>query len=214
MPATPRNPKLLLATRNPGKARELASLLNGCPFPLATLAEAGVDEDVPETGASLEENAKLKAEAYFRLSGLPTLADDSGLEVDALGGEPGPLSSRYAGESATDDERIAYLLNKLDNIPEENRQARFRCVIAVAWPGRPVELHAGELRGRIVGRATGEFGFGYDPVFYLPELGMTMAEVAPDEKNRISHRGIAARKAVTALRRIAEELTQAAKGPD
>ena len=199
-------PKLLLSTRNPGKARELAALLAGCPFPLVTLAETGVEEDVPETGATFEENAALKATTYRRLTGMGALADDSGLEVDALGGEPGPLSSRYAGAGATDDQRIAYLLKKLDNIPEEARSARFRCVMAIAWPGRQVELYTGECHGRIVNRPRGQFGFGYDPVFYLPDLGKTMAELSPYEKNRISHRSMAARKAMAALSRFAEEM--------
>ena len=204
---TPTETRLLIATHNAGKARELTSLLAGCPFALTTLAELGVTEDVHEVGASLEENAGLKATAYARLTGLGTLADDSGLEVDALGGEPGPLSSRYAGEGATDAQRIAYLLEKLDNVPEDKeRTARFRSVIAIAWPGRALELHTGVCHGRIARRPRGHFGFGYDPIFYLPELGVTMAELPPDEKDRISHRGKAARKAVAALTRIAEEL--------
>ena len=197
--------KLLIATRNPGKFNELSAILDGVPFTLVSLTQAQVDEDVEETGSTLEENATLKAVTYARLSGLPTLADDSGLEVEALGGEPGPLSSRYAGEQATDAQRIAFLLKKLENIPEERRNARFRCVIAIARPSDPVELYTGECHGTIISRPRGSSGFGYDPVFLLPELGKTMAELSPQEKNRVSHRCIAARKAAAALkRRVAE----------
>ena len=208
-----RTRKLLLATRNPGKLRELTDLLAEAPFELVSLDQAGVEGDVEETGATLEENAALKATTYAKLSGLPTLADDSGLEVEALGGEPGPLSSRYAGAGASDAQRIAFLLSKLQNVPEERRQARFRCVIAVAWPLRqaqgtpePNELYVGECHGRIIDEPRGFSGFGYDPVFLLPDLGKTMAELTQEEKNRISHRAAAARKALAALERRAAEL--------
>ena len=206
MPLTRR---LLIATRNPGKFRELTSLLHDVPFTLVSLTEASVDEDVQETGSTLEENAALKATTYARLSGLPTLADDSGLEVEALGGEPGPLSSRYAGEGATDAQRIAFLHHKLQNITEEAWEARFRCVIAVAWPAQRPELYNGECYGKIVREARGSSGFGYDPIFLLPEPGKTMAELSLQEKNRVSHRSIAARKAAAALRRKATQLRDA-----
>ena len=159
------------------------------------MAEQGITAEVDETGGSFEENARLKATVLARESGLLTLADDSGLEVDALGGEPGPLSARYAGEDATDEDRINYLLAKLKDVPEEKRTARFRCVIAIAAPDGTVELCSGECRGFITTTPRGEYGFGYDPVFYLPELGKTMAELPPEEKNRISHRAKAAEKA-------------------
>lgn len=207
------SPKLLIATRNRGKLRELKTLLAGCPFNLVSLDDVGVAEDVAETGSTLEKNAILKATTYARLSGLPTLADDSGLEVDALGGEPGPLSSRYAGEGATDAQRIAFLLKKLQNIPEELWTARFRCVIALAWPSEPVELYTGECHGRITRHPRGTNGFGYDPVFLLPELGRTMAELSAEEKDRISHRGIAARKAAAALRQRAAGQGQRPQAP-
>ena len=206
MDSSPR--RLLIATRNPGKAGELASLLAGCPFPLVTLEDAGIDQEVSETGCSLEENAELKATTYSGHSGLITLADDSGLEVEALHGEPGPRSSRYAGPDATDADRIAHLLRKLENIADEHRQARFRCVIALARPGMEVQLHWGECRGRILREPRGRRGFGYDPIFYLPELGRTMAELTSDEKNRISHRAEAARRALAALERLANELSR------
>ena len=200
---------LLIATRNMGKLMELAPLLHDVPFTLVSLTEVGVDEDVQETGSTLEENAALKATTYARLSGLPTLADDSGLEVEALGGEPGPFSSRYAGEGATDAQRIAFLHHKLQNIPEEAWQARFRCVIAVARPSQRLELYNGECYGKIVREARGSSGFGYDPIFLLPELGKTMAELSLEEKNLVSHRSIAARKAAAALSREATELRDA-----
>lgn len=197
--------RLLVATRNQGKLRELAALLADVPFTLVSLDDVGIDADVEETGATLEENATLKAEAYARLSGLPSLADDSGLEVEALGGEPGPRSSRYAGEGATDAQRIAFLLKKLDNIPEDAWRARFRCVIAVAWPSEQVELHTGTCEGRIVRSPRGSSGFGYDPVFFLPGHGKTMAELTPEEKNRVSHRSVAARKTAAALNQKVEK---------
>lgn len=212
---------LLIATRNRGKLQELRALLAGVPVQLLSLAEVGVAQDVEETGSTLEENATLKATTCARLSGLPTLADDSGLEVEALGGQPGPLSSRYAGEGATDAQRIAFLHDKLQNIPEEHWNARFRCVIAVAWPKvglnrrrKAVELYAGECRGRIVREARGSCGFGYDPVFLVDGLGKTMAELSLVEKNMVSHRSVAARQAAAALTRRAAELARAARGPE
>ena len=176
-------------------------MLARAPYDLVSLDDVGIQEEVEETGATLEDNAALKATRYAHLSGLPTLADDSGLEVKALGGEPGPLSSRYAGEGATDAQRIAFLHRKLDNIPEGLWSARFRCVIAIVRPLADVELFSGACEGRIVRRARGCCGFGYDPVFLLPELGKTMAELSFEEKNRVSHRSAAARRAAAALRR-------------
>ena len=194
------SPPLLIATTNPGKFRELASVLEDRGILVVSLSDVGIGEDVPETGTTLEENAVLKATAYARMSGMPTLADDSGLEVDALGGEPGPMSSRYAGEGADDSDRIAFLLGKLNNIPEDLWTARFRCVIAVKRPGATEKLYTGVCSGHIVKDTRGSNGFGYDPVFLLPELGRTMAELSQEEKNRLSHRGRAARKAAEALR--------------
>ena len=193
--------KLLIATGNPGKMRELHALLSGVSHELVSLKDVGIDLDVEETGETLEANAALKAKTYGALSGLPTLADDSGLEVDALGGEPGVYSARYAGEGATDAQRIAYLYERLGDVPPSEWSARFRCVIAVIVPGSdaPPTLFEGVCEGRIVRPPRGEDGFGYDPAFLFPELGKTMAELAPQEKNRLSHRGKAARKAAAAL---------------
>lgn len=186
--------KLLLATNNQGKAREYKSLLKNVPLELVTLAEQGIITVVDEVGESLEENARLKATLLAAESQLLALADDSGLEVDALGGEPGRLSARYAGEYASDRDRVNHLLSRLEDVPWPKRSARFRCVIALATPGGEVELCSGECRGFIVFEPKGKGGFGYDPVFYLPELGKTMAELPLEIKNRVSHRGQAARK--------------------
>jgi XTP/dITP diphosphohydrolase len=185
--------KLLVATNNKGKLREYEALLKGVPFTLIAPGQESVD--VEESGSSLEENAIIKAKTYAQISGLLTLADDSGLEVDALSGEPGALSARYAGEGASDRERVNFLLKKLCGVPWEKRAARFRCVIAIATPEGKIELCQGECKGIIAYKPKGEGGFGYDPIFYLPELGKTMAELTFEEKNKISHRGQAARKA-------------------
>ncbi len=181
--------------------REYRSLLQNLPFELVTLAELGITTIVSEIGESLEENARLKASILAAKSQLLALADDSGLEVDALGGEPGPLSARYAGEGASDKERINYLLQRLKGVPWEKRTARFKCVIAIATPDAEVEFCSGECRGFITFEPRGEQGFGYDPVFYLPELDKTMAELPLEIKNQISHRGQAARKVYQLLKR-------------
>jgi XTP/dITP diphosphohydrolase len=195
--------KLLLATNNQGKVREYQALLEGIRYQIVTLSEQGITTVVEEAGGSFEENARLKATALAKESGLLSLADDSGLEVDALGGEPGSLSHRYAGEGATDADRINYLLSKLKNIPEKARTAQFRCVIAIASPEGKVKLCSGICRGIITTAPRGEHGFGYDPVFYLPELGKTMAELLPEGKNRVSHRARSAEKAKEVLKRLA-----------
>jgi len=165
----------------------------------------GIHAAVDESGTSLEENARIKATTMASVSGLLTLADDSGLEVNALGGEPGPMSARYAGEGASDKDRVNYLLAKLKDVPWEKRTARFRCVIAIATPGGYVELCSGECPGIIAFEPRGEEGFGYDPVFYMPQLAQTMAELTLAIKNRISHRGQAARQARVVLERLVTE---------
>ena len=195
-------PKLLLATNNQAKVREYKSLLQNLPYELMTLADEGINTVVNEEGESLEENARLKATALATESRLLALADDSGLEVDALGGEPGRLSARYAGEGASDRERVDYLLARLEGVPWEKRSARFRCVIAIATPDGKVEFCSGECRGFVTFELRGEHGFGYDPVFYLPELGKTMAELPLETKNLVSHRGQAAREVYQVLERL------------
>ena len=197
------HPKLLLATNNTGKVKEYRSLLQGVPFELVTPKEMGIPMDVEETGITYEENARLKACALAGESGLLTLADDSGIEVDALAGEPGVMSARYAGENASDAERVNFLLAKMKDIPKEKRTARFRCVIAIAPPDGQVEFCYGECEGVIIFEPQGAKGFGYDPVFFFPERGKTMAELPIEIKNQISHRGLASQKARLILNKIA-----------
>ena len=199
--------KLLLATNNEAKVCEYRSLLRNLPFELVTLAELGVTTTVDEVGESLEENARLKATTLAAEAHLLALADDSGLEVDVLGGEPGRLSARYAGEGASDRDRVSYLLARLKGVPWEKRSACFRCIIAIATPDGKVELCSGECGGFITFEPKGEQGFGYDPIFYLPELGKTMAELPLEVKNEVSHRGQAARKVSQALKRLGYDRT-------
>lgn len=201
--------KLLVATNNPGKVREYEALLKGLPLTLTYPAQEGIDIEVEETGRTFAENARLKAVAYARASGLLTLADDSGLEVDALGGEPGTRSARYAGQGASDEDRYRLLLSKLEGVPWEQRMARFRCVIAVATPQGEVHTAEGTCEGVIAFEPKGEHGFGYDPVFYVPEHGQTMAELEPEVKNRISHRA----RAAEGMQRILQELYDAIISP-
>jgi XTP/dITP diphosphohydrolase len=195
-------PKLLLATSNPGKIREYRFLLDGLGYQITTLPEEGIVKVVTESGNSYEQNARLKAVTYANLSRLPTLADDSGLEVDALNGEPGVKSARFAGETATDAEKVSLLLAKLKGVPWERRTARFKCIIAVATPKGQTKVCYGECQGVIALEAKGENGFGYDPIFSLPEIGKTMAELPLELKNQISHRARASQKARQVLQRL------------
>lgn len=196
--------KLLIATRNPGKLREFARLLGGLPCRLVDLREAGVTLEIEETGKTFEENARLKALGYASASGLLTLADDSGLEVDALGGAPGVMSARYGGPGLTDEQRVQFLLDRMKAVPEYERQARFRAVITLVGPGVPggVIVTEGAVEGTIAHEPVGSNGFGYDPVFWLKELAKTMAELTDEQKDAVSHRGQAARKMAEALRRL------------
>jgi XTP/dITP diphosphohydrolase len=198
-------PKLLLATSNLAKVREYRSLLSGVPYELVTLAQVGIGEIAGEEAETLQENAVLKATAYAARGQLLALADDSGLEVAALAGEPGARSARYAGRVASDSELIDYLLTKLKGVPWDKRAARFRCSIALARPGGDVELCCGECHGVISFEPRGEGGFGYDPIFYLPELGKTMAELSLGVKNQVSHRARAAQGARLVLEKLRGE---------
>jgi XTP/dITP diphosphohydrolase len=193
---------ILIATGNPAKIREFSQLLIGTHFSLVTPADEGIDIKVEETGNTFEENARLKASAYASRSHYPVIADDSGLEIDALGGEPGTLSARYAGENAGNNDRIALVLSRLQGVPWEERTARFRCVIAIATPSGEMRLCEGVCPGYITFEPRGDAGFGYDPIFYLPELEKTMAEFTMEEKNQISHRGKAARMALQILQHL------------
>lgn len=195
-------PKLLLATSNPGKIREYRFLLDGLGCQITTLAEEGIAKIVTESGNNYEQNARLKAITYAKLSQLTALADDSGLEVDALNGEPGVKSARFAGEAATDAEKVSFLLAKLNGVPWEQRTACFKCVIAIASPGSRAKLCYGECHGMIAFEAKGENGFGYDPIFYLPEIGKTMAELHLEMKNQISHRARASQRARQVLKQL------------
>ena len=194
--------RLLIATHNRGKLVEFQELLADLPIELVTLDQIGIQDDVEETGETFAENAHSKAVEYARRSGLLTLADDSGLQVDALGGEPGVRSKRYAGENKSDPERVAFLLDKLRDVPRGRRSARFRCVIVIAAPSGETYECDGKCEGLIEFAPRGTNGFGYDPVFLFPDRGVTMAELSSDEKNRISHRGKAAEKARKVLERL------------
>jgi len=198
-------PRLLIATNNPGKAAEYRELLGDVGWELVTPLEVGLHLEVEEGGGDYAENAKIKAATFAKASGLVALADDSGLEVDALGGEPGPLSARFGGEGTGDEGRVALLLERLIGVPPEGRSARFRCLIAVARPEGQVDLFEGRCEGRVAVEPRGESGFGYDPVFLLPDRGLTMAELPPHEKNAVSHRGRAARQAKAFLEGLLRE---------
>jgi len=179
--------RLLIATNNRGKVREYRDILGDLPLELVFPADIGIDMEVAEVGGTYLENAALKARAFAQAGGLLTLADDSGLEVDALGGEPGLHSHRYA--QGGDADRYRVLLERLRGVPPEKRTARFRCVIVIATPQGETFSCEGICPGIIIDQPRGEGGFGYDPVFYLPEQGQTMAELSPADKNHLSHRG-------------------------
>ena len=206
--------RLVIGTNNPGKLREFRQLLDGCGFELVTPRDLGVNFDPEETGGTFAENATMKAVEAARACGLPALADDSGLEVDHLGGRPGIFSARYAGGERTDPNisearQLELLLEEMKGVPDEQRTARFRCAIAIATPAGDVQLVDGVFEGRIGHDARGTHGFGYDPIFVLPERGLTSAELPPEEKNRISHRGQAAAKARELLRKMSGDATAA-----
>jgi XTP/dITP diphosphohydrolase len=224
--------RLLIATGNPGKMREYSELLSGISFELVSLKDLGITHEVDETGDTFEENAWLKASEYAALSGLLTLADDSGLEVDALGGEPGVRSARYGGDACqSDGDRVNLLLKNLEDVPWDERTARFRCVIAVAksplaplYPNlnREGEQASHFSKGRLEGDAApalitqaegsvdgmiqyspqGDDGFGYDPVFFIPSRDRTLAQISLAEKNQFSHRGNAAKIVVESLKKL------------
>jgi XTP/dITP diphosphohydrolase len=195
-------PELLLASSNQGKIKEYRILLDGLGYRITTLAEQQIEEVIAELGTSYGQNAQLKAVRYAGLSHLTALADDSGLEVDALGGAPGVQSARFAGEAATDADRVSLLLAKLNGVPWERRTARFKCVIAIASPKGLSEVCYGECQGIVAFETRGENGFGYDPIFYLPEMGKTMAELPLQLKNQISHRAQASQKARQVLQQL------------
>lgn len=181
--------RLVVATRNKGKLREIAAILDGLPFTLLSLEDFPGFPEVDEDGETFEENALKKASVAATVTGLPALADDSGLVVDALDGKPGVYSARYSGENASDEANNAKLLSELASVPYEKRTAAFRCTIALCSPGGKRYTFSGELQGVILDSSRGTGGFGYDPLFFVPEKGVTMAELPLEAKNVISHRG-------------------------
>jgi len=200
-PATAKR-RLLLATSNPGKLREVLAILAGLPLDLATLADFPRLPPAVEDADTFDKNARRKALHYARLTGLWTLADDSGLEVDALGGDPGVYSARYAGEGSSDASNNAKLVAQLANVLPARRTARFRCAIALADSTQVLATSAGVFEGSILDEPRGENGFGYDPLFFVPSLGMTSAEMPPELKNSVSHRAQALRAIRPQLERL------------
>ena len=195
--------EILLATRNSDKVRELAALLGELGVRIRTLADFPTAPEVEEDGATCEANAIKKAREIASATGVPSVADDTGLEVDALGGRPGAFAARYAGENATYEDNCRKLLKELDGVPPIRRTARFVTVAALAMPGGHTQVATGTLAGIIAKECVGSQGFGYDPVFFVPELGRTLAELTAEEKNRISHRAKAFRAMADILRPFA-----------
>ncbi len=195
--------KLLIATNNPGKIGEYQEIYADLPLTLTSLAEEGIVLDPEETGSTFEANALLKARAFAEVTDLLVLADDSGLEIDALGGEPGIYSARY-GDTAKKDEagRRRLVLDKMAAVPWSQRTARFRCVVALAAKERVVGTAEGTVEGFIAYEAQGDQGFGYDPLFYYPDFDSTLGQVSPERKHQISHRGRAARAALPLLKQF------------
>jgi XTP/dITP diphosphohydrolase len=197
--------EIVLATRNRHKGEELAALLEGLGIRIRTLADFPDAPEVEEDGATCEANAIKKAREIARATGLAAVADDTGLEVDALGGRPGVYAARYAGDHATYEDNCRKLLEELRGVPQKNRTARFITVAAVAFPGGDVHVAQGVLPGLITEQPVGDRGFGYDPVFLVPDSGKTLAELTPGEKNRISHRA----KAFAQVRKLLQNTSQA-----
>ena len=193
---------VVIATRNRKKFEEMAAILGGLDLEVRSLADFPGVPTVPETGDTFEENAKAKALAYAQATGQWALADDSGLEVDALGGRPGVRSSRWGGEEGNDGLNNRTLLEALADHPKETWTARYRCAVALATPDRVLLVAEGACEGLITDRPAGSNGFGYDPYFYLPDAGRTMAQLAPSAKNRLSHRGRAIRTLKRRLKKL------------
>jgi len=193
--------RLLVATNNDHKIHEFMRLFEGTPIELTTPRVLGLELDVVENGATFAENAAIKARAFAAASGMLALADDSGIEVDALGGRPGVHSARYGGPGLTDKDRVALLLREMDGVPDERRICRYRVVLVLAQPdGGPELMAEGATEGLVAHAAVGQNGFGYDPIFFVPEQSRTMAQLAPADKDAISHRGRAARAFLEQLR--------------
>ncbi|MFB5194770.1 XTP/dITP diphosphatase [Neobacillus sp. KR4-4] len=200
--------EVIIATKNPGKAREFEHIFSSRGITVRTLLDYPDIPEVEETGTTFEENATLKAVAVSKALGQMVIGDDSGLIVDALEGRPGIYSARYAGEPKNDQNNTDKVLSELEGIPEEKRTARFYCALAVAVPGQETETVSGTCEGRILEERRGTNGFGYDPVFYVPEKGLSMAELSSEEKNKISHRANALKKLDVVLDEILERAEQ------
>ena len=186
--------KVVLASKNPHKLVEISKITEKFGMELILQSQLGVDIDVEETGTTFEENSFLKADAVMKATGLPALADDSGIAVDALNGEPGVYSARYGFDESLDDwGRLELLLKNTEDVPDGQRQAQFVCVITMVTPEGQTIQARGEIHGELTREPRGENGFGYDPIFYYPPYGKTTAEMAPEEKNAVSHRGNALR---------------------
>ena len=182
--------KVVLASKNKHKLVEISKITEKFGFELVLQSELGVDIDVEETGTTFEENSFIKAEAVMKATGLPALADDSGIAVDALNGEPGVYSARYGFDDTLDDwGRLELLLKNTEHVPDGQRQAQFVCVITMVTPDGQTIQARGEIHGELTREPAGENGFGYDPIFYYPPLGKTTEELSPEEKNAVSHRG-------------------------
>ena len=182
--------KVVLASKNPHKLVEIDQITRKLGIELILQSELGVDIDVEETGTTFEENSFIKAEAVMKATGLPAMADDSGIAVDALGGAPGVYSARYGGDpSLTDHDRKMLLLKNTEHVPDGQRQAQFVCVITMVTPEGETIQARGEIHGELTREPKGENGFGYDPIFYYPPAGMTTAEMSSEEKHKVSHRG-------------------------
>ncbi len=193
--------QLVMATKNKGKIAEIKSMLEGMDIEVLSLADFPAVEEAVEDGATFRENAAIKAHHYYRHTGVPCLADDSGLEVDALGGRPGVYSARYSGDGATDLANNAKVLTEMESAPDEERTARFRCSM-VLYDGEQELISDGTCEGLLLREGRGENGFGYDPIFFLPQYGRTLAEVGQAEKNAVSHRGKALRKMIEKITNI------------
>lgn len=196
--------EVIIATKNPGKAKEFEHIFSSRGIKVRTLLDFPEIPDVDETGSTFEENAILKAEAVAQALGKMVIGDDSGLIVDALEGRPGIYSARYAGEPKNDENNTDKVLSELKGLPEEKRSARFYCALAVAIPGQETRTVSGTCEGRILEERRGSNGFGYDPVFFVPEKELAMAELSSDEKNKISHRANALKKLDVVLDSILE----------
>ena len=197
--------KIIFATGNEGKMKEIRMILADLGVPVLSMKEAGVSADIVEDGKTFEENAAIKAETIRDLTGAIVLADDSGLEIDYLGGEPGIYSARYMGEDTSYDIKNQNLLDRLEGVPDEKRTARFVCAICAALPDGRKLTTRGTIEGIIGHGISGENGFGYDPIFWLPEYGCSTAELSPEKKNELSHRGKALRAIKEQLREILKE---------